>query len=236
VRYVAADLMRIRDAALADKLLETIVMDPRRGLGRDANVADKTEPVEQRPHVVRLWRGRGILQPAKGRCLERRIGDEQHIELGELRRGEACEQSISGALARPGPPRDGGALDYRGRRKNDPRCAQGSDHPGNDRLAAIRAPGGLRRGLDHEGQIGVARRPQAKRPGKEERMVRHGLRPVGVIGEGGGRNIQLRRQPLDKGVDRLLHLRQAYAGMAQQGQLHGKAQAMAAPRRPATRS
>jgi len=57
-------------------------------------------------------------------------------------------------------------------------------------------------------------------------MVRHGLRPVGVIGEGGGRNIQLRRQPLDKGVDRLLHLRQAYAGMAQQGQLHGKAQAI----------
>jgi hypothetical protein len=50
VRHVAADLMRIRDAALADKLLKTIVMDPRRGLGPDANVADKTEPVEQRPH------------------------------------------------------------------------------------------------------------------------------------------------------------------------------------------
>ena len=76
VRHVAADLMRIRDAALADKLLKTIVMDPRRGLGRDTNAADKTEPVEQRPHVVRLRRGRGILQPAKGRCLERRIGDE----------------------------------------------------------------------------------------------------------------------------------------------------------------
>jgi hypothetical protein len=72
----------------------------------------------------------------------------------------------------------------------------------------------------------IARRPQAKRSGKEERMVRHGLRPVGVSGEGGGRNIQLRRQPLDKGVDRLLHLRQAYAGMAQRGQLHGKTQAM----------
>jgi hypothetical protein len=33
-------------------------------------------------------------------------------------------------------------------------------------------------------------------------------------------------QLLDKDVDRLLHLRQAYAGMAQQGQLHGKAQAI----------
>jgi hypothetical protein len=93
-------------------------------------------------------------------------------------------------------------------------------------LAAIRAPGGLRRRLDQEGQIGVARRPQAKRPGKEERMVRHGLRPVGVIGEGGRRDVQLCRQPPDKGIDPLLHLRQTYAGMAYQRQLHGKAQAI----------
>ena len=34
----------------------------------------------------------------------------------------------------------------------------------------------------------------------------------------------------------LLHLRQAYAGMAQQGQLHGKPRRLAAPRRPSTRS
>jgi hypothetical protein len=72
--------------------------------------------------------------------------------------------------------------------------AQGGDHPGNDRLAVIRAPGGLCRRLDYEGQIGVARRPQAKRPGKEERMVRHNLQPAGVIGEGGGGDVQLRRQ------------------------------------------
>jgi hypothetical protein len=85
VRRVTADLMRIRDAALADKLLKTIVMGPRGGLGRDAHVADKTEPVEQRPHMVRLRKGRSIPQPAKGRRLERRIGDEQRIELGELR-------------------------------------------------------------------------------------------------------------------------------------------------------
>lgn len=57
-------------------------------------------------------------------------------------------------------------------------------------------------------------------------MVRHGLRPAGVLGEGGGRNVQLRRQPPDKGIDRLFHLRQAHAGMAQQGQLYGKAQAI----------
>ena len=55
-------------------------------------------------------------------------------------------------------------------------------------------------------------------------MVRHGLRPVGVIGEGGGRNIQLRRQPLDKDADRLLHARQPQPRMAKQRQLYGKVQ------------
>ena len=86
--------------------------------------------------------------------------------------------------------------------------AQGRDDAGDDRLAAIGAPGGLRRGLDHEGQIGVARRPQPKRRGEDARMVGHRLRPAGVIGERGGRNVQLRRQPVDQGVDRLIHLRQ----------------------------
>ena len=55
-------------------------------------------------------------------------------------------------------------------------------------------------------------------------MVCHGLWSSGVSGKGGGRDVQLRRQPPDKGIDRLLHLRQAHAGMAQQGQLHGKSQ------------
>src|SRR5262249_14718735 len=95
-------LMRIRDAALADELLKAVVMDPRRGLGRDANVAHKTEPVEQRPHVVRLRRGRGISQPSEGRRLEHRIGDEQRIELGELHRRKQmsphCSQKSNGSL------------------------------------------------------------------------------------------------------------------------------------------
>ena len=66
-------------------------------------------------------------------------------------------------------------------------------HCGNNQLTAIRAPGGLRSCLDHKGQIGGIRRPQAKRPGKEERMVGHGLRPAGILAEGGGRDIQLCR-------------------------------------------
>jgi hypothetical protein len=55
--------------------------------------------------MVRLWRGRGIPQPGERRRLEGPIGEEQCIELGELRRGEAREQGIRGPLAGSGPPR-----------------------------------------------------------------------------------------------------------------------------------
>jgi hypothetical protein len=79
-----------------------------------------------RSSSARTWFGFAEIEAFRsreGRHLERRIGDEQRIELGELRRGEACEQSIRGALARPGPSRNGGAFDGRGRRKNDLRGA-----------------------------------------------------------------------------------------------------------------
>ena len=61
-------------------------MDPPGSIGRNAYVADEAEPVEQRPHVIGLRRRRGISQPSEGRRLERRVGGEQPIEFGELRR------------------------------------------------------------------------------------------------------------------------------------------------------
>jgi len=98
------------------------------------------------------------------------------------------------------------------------------DDAGDNRRAPIRAPGGLRCRLDHEGQVGVAGRSQAERRRELERMVGHRLRPSRVIREGGGRNPELRRQPLDKDADRLLHVRQPHPRMAKQRQLYGKAQ------------
>jgi hypothetical protein len=71
---------------------------------------------------------------------------------------------------------------------------QRSNNASNNRRASIGAPRGLRRRLDHDGQIGVARRPQAERRGKQEGVIRHGLWPASVIGEGGGRDSQLRGQ------------------------------------------
>jgi hypothetical protein len=55
---------------------------------------------------------------------------------------------------------------------------------------------------------------KAERRRELERMVGHRLRPSRVIREGGGRNPELRRQPLDKNADRLLHVRQPHPRMA----------------------
>ena len=55
---IAANLMRIGYAAFAKELLKAVVMDPPSSIGREANLADDTEPVEQRPYMVRLWRNR----------------------------------------------------------------------------------------------------------------------------------------------------------------------------------
>ena len=113
VRGIAGDLVRVGDAALADELPKAVFMDPAGGFGRDADVADR----RSRSSSDRTWSGfgggRSIPQPRERRCVERRVGNEQRIELGELRRGKAREQRICGSLACPGTPGDGGALDNR---------------------------------------------------------------------------------------------------------------------------
>jgi hypothetical protein len=107
VRRVAADLMRIGYAALADQLLQAVVVDAPGSLGRNANFTHAAEPIEQRPHMVRLGCGRSIPQPGERRRVERRVGEEQCVEFGELPRREAREERIRRPLACPGPPRDG---------------------------------------------------------------------------------------------------------------------------------
>ena len=73
-------------------------------------------------------------------------------------------------------------------------------------------------------QVGGARRPQAERRGEDARVVGHGLRPAGVLGEGRRPESPGAPPASHEGVDRLLHVRQPHAGMAQQGELHGEAQ------------
>jgi len=62
-----------------------------------------------------------------------------------LRRRKAREQRICGSLACPGAPGNGDALDDRRRRQNDLCGPQRGDDAGDNRRAAIGAPGGLRR-------------------------------------------------------------------------------------------
>ena len=224
MRGIAADLMRVRYATFSDKLLKAVVMNrAAASAGRPMSRTVRNRSSSTR-RLSAFGDARGVPQPSEWRRLDRRIDGEQSVEFGELHSGDAREQGIRGALASAGTAGNGSSLDNRRRRKNDLLGMEGSDNPGSNRLTPVGTPGGLRRGLDHEGQIGGTRRPQPKRRGEDARVVRHRLRPVGILGERGGGDIQPRRQPGHKGVDRLTPSAPGHAGMAKQGELHREAQ------------
>ena len=183
---IATDLVRIRYATFPDELLKAIFMDLCGSVGREADVTDRAQPVEQLSDVVRLRRDRRVPQPREWRRPGRRIDGEESIEFDELFARDASKQGVRGALAGPGAAGNGGPLDHGRRRKNDLLGAEGSDNAGGDRLTSIGAPSGLRRSLDHEGQIGSARWPQSKRRSEDARVVGHRLRPTGILGEHSG--------------------------------------------------
>lgn len=57
-------------------------------------------------------------------------------------------------------------------------------------------------------------------------MIGYGLRPAGVLRECRRWNSQALREPGHQRIDRLVHVRQGHAGMPQQRELHGEAQAI----------
>ena len=137
--------MRVGNATLADELPKTVFMNPSGHFRRNADLAYPTKPIKQRLHMIGLRGGRSIPHPCERRCVERLVGNEQCIELSQLRREKASEQRICGSLACPGAPGNGGALNDRRRRQNDLRGPQRGGDAGDNRRAAIGAPGGLRR-------------------------------------------------------------------------------------------
>jgi hypothetical protein len=183
----------------------------RRGAGRQADVADEAQSVDQLADMVRLRRCRNIFQPGERRHSDGGIDSKQLVKFGDLRGGDGVEQGIRGTFAGAGAPGNGGALDHRRRREKDLLGAKGSDGAGHDRLASVGVPGGLRGGLDHQGEIGSGRQAHPKHRGQGAAMVRHRLGPAGIFGERGGWNPQLHRQQGDQAVDGIIHLCQGGA-------------------------
>ena len=100
---IAAHLMRIGDASLANELMKAVFMDSPGSLRQDTDLADAAKPIEQGSHMIGLWCGRGIPQPGEGCRLDRRIGDKKRVQLGKLRGGKVRQQGIGGSLACPRP-------------------------------------------------------------------------------------------------------------------------------------
>ena len=120
---------------------------------------------------------------------------------------------------------NGRALDHPGGRENDTRPAQRRDDTFHDRPALIRAPGRLGRRLDHQRQVGSGRRAQAESCSKPARVVGHGLRATGVVGEGLHWALELPGHPGHEQPGRLLDMREAHSRMAEQRKLDGEAEA-----------
>jgi hypothetical protein len=161
-----------------------------------------------------LWRCRNVFQPGERRHANGGIDSKQLVEFGDLLGGDGIEQGIRGTFAGAGAAGNGGALDHCGCGEKNLLGTKGGDRAGNDRLAPVGAPGSLRGGLDHQGEIGSGRQTHPKHRGQGTAMVCHRLGPASIFGERSGRNPQLCRQPGDQAVDGIIHLCQGAAGMA----------------------
>ena len=134
------------------------------------------------------------------------------------------QQRTGRQLASLGAAGDRGTFDHRRCGQDDASIAQRGHDRRGDRLPAVGAPGCLRRGLDHQRQVGRDRRAQAQ-PGREPAaVIGHGLRPAGVGGERRRRDVQLRGQPSHEGLRWLVQVRQHRARVTQQGELRGVAE------------
>ena len=223
---IAPELMGVGGVALAHELLQPLLMDAAGALGRHADAPDQLQPVQQLADVVRLGRDRHGLEPGEGRHAHGRVNDEQPVQLGHLLSGQSDYQGVGRPLAGTRPAGDGDALDHGRAGQDDAGGPQGRNDRRGDGLAAVGAAGRLRRRLDHRRQVGHGRRAQAQGGSELARVVGHGLRAAGVFSEGGCRDFELARHPGHEGVGRLVEIGERRAGMAQQGELHGAAEAV----------
>ena len=223
---IAPELMGVRRVALAHELLQPVLVDAAGVHDRHANSPDKVQTVQQLADMVGLGRDGHGLEPGEGRHAHERINDQQPIQLGQMFSGQPGHQGIGRPLAGTRPAGNGNTLDHGRAWQDDAGSPQGRDDRRGDGLSALGAAGRLRRSLDHRRQVGQGRRVQAQGDGELARVVRHGLRATGVLGEGRHWYLKLVRHPEHEDVGRLVEVGERRAGMTQQGELHGAAEAV----------
>jgi hypothetical protein len=74
-----------------DELLKTVIVQACRGAGRQADVADETQSVDQLADMVRLRRCRDLFQPRERRHSDGGIDSKQLVELSDLLGGDRGE-------------------------------------------------------------------------------------------------------------------------------------------------
>ena len=149
------------DAALLHQACEPGRVDPCGPLPGDADAAHPVQPVEQRHHVARRGRFRGVPQPGEPGAPDGRVGHEQAVERGLLGLGHLVGQDLKRPLSRPRPGGEADPFQHRGVRHQHAAGVKMGQHGMHDRLAAVGGPGGIG---THPQAIAPVAQPEAAQP------------------------------------------------------------------------
>ena len=136
-------------------------MDAPRPFRADLQAAHEVEPVEEIEDIGRRRQFRVAPQPGEGRPAQVVVKDQQSIERIGFGFGQRLGQCHERALAGPRSRGKADALQNRSIRDEHVCRPQLLEHCSDDRLAAIRAPGGLGSYLDGRAPIGQAKTSKA---------------------------------------------------------------------------
>jgi hypothetical protein len=224
---VIAEQKRRRDGTFSRQLPEPMLVDAQGELGVELHFADIGQTLDDLVEVGGPRRLRYVAEPGQRCALQCGVVDEQRIESGNLLGCQRRDQRVGGELAGTRPPGEANTLN-RIRARQDDLCRPNAVHHGGDNhRALVGRRGGFRRVPQHQGQVAASRGAQAEQAGQLLGVILPRLSPDGIVTKRVDRDIQLSGQIAQQRLCHDLVAAQSEAGMAQQSELHRRAEDIA---------
>ena len=222
VRRKGSKSLRGHDGAFIDHLGEATRVDAPRPFRADVQATHELEPVEQIEDIGRRRRFRVAPQPGEWRPTQIAVKDQQSVErIGfgfRQRLGQRHERALASQRSR-------GKADPLQNRivRDDHVCSpQLLEHCLDDRLAAVRAPGGFGSHVDGRAPIGQAEISKAQQRLKFDGMFTTGLVAARIVAEERRINPELIDDEQQKRLGEMRTWSQHLARKAEQAHLNGE--------------